>query len=59
MRQPTTEPRLNRRCPVGRNFSGRLRAYNVTVWRKMLRSGDVVRVFLGQDLNGALTATGP
>jgi len=24
----------------------------------MLRSGDVVRVFLGQDLNGALTATG-
>jgi len=25
----------------------------------MLRSGDVVRVFLGQDLNGAPTATGP
>jgi len=44
---------------TGGNFSSNLRACNVTGCRKMLHSGDVVRVFLGYDLNRALTVTSP
>src|SRR5215831_3182851 len=44
---------------TGGDFGSNLRAYNVTGCRKMLHSGDVVRVFLGYDLNRALTVTSP
>ena len=39
--------------------SGNLRAYQVSGCRQMLRSGDIVRVFFGYDLNRALTVTSP
>ncbi len=39
--------------------SGSLHAYQVTGCRQMLHSGDLVRLFLGYDLNRALNVTSP
>jgi hypothetical protein len=44
---------------TGGSFSGNLHAYRVTGCREMLRSGDMVRLFMGYDLNRALTVTSP
>jgi len=44
---------------TGSNFRGGLHVYRVTGCRQMLHSGDVVRLFMGYDLNRALTVTSP
>ena len=44
---------------TGRNFNGGLHVYQVTGCRQMLHSGDEVRLFMGYDLNRALTVISP
>jgi hypothetical protein len=44
---------------AGGIFSSNLHAYHATGGRQMLHGGDVVRVFMGCDLNRALTVTSP
>src|SRR5262249_5774441 len=44
---------------TGGKFRGDLHAYRVTGCRRMLHNGDVVRLFMGYDLNRALTVTSP
>jgi hypothetical protein len=44
---------------TGGRFRGNLHVYRVTGCNSMLHSGDVVRLFMGYDLNRALTVTSP